>query len=78
MTRDWLTIGRKPTGLCGAAIFIAAKLHGLPRPTKQVIEVVRVCEETLRKRVDEFSKTRAAELTWSKFQELNFEENQGN
>lgn len=73
MTRDWLTIGRKPTGLCGAAIFIAAKLHGLSRPTRRVIEVVRVCEETLRKRVEEFSKTPAAALTWNKFQELDFD-----
>ncbi len=39
---------------------------------------MRVCEETLRKRVDEFSKTPAAALTWSKFQELMQEDQKPN
>ena len=29
MTKDWMSYGRRPASLCGAAIWIAAKIHGL-------------------------------------------------
>lgn len=28
MKRDWITRGRRPTGICAAALLIAAKMHG--------------------------------------------------
>ena len=28
MKRDWLQVGRRPSGICGAALLIAARLHG--------------------------------------------------
>lgn len=28
MTRDWICTGRRPTGLCGAALLVAARFHG--------------------------------------------------
>jgi transcription factor IIIB subunit 2 len=28
MKRDWLQTGRRPSGVCGAALYIAAHLHG--------------------------------------------------
>jgi transcription factor IIIB subunit 2 len=31
MNRSWITTGRRPNGLCGAAILIAAKIHGFRR-----------------------------------------------
>ena len=31
MNRSWMTEGRRPNGLCGAAILIAAKIHGFRR-----------------------------------------------
>mmetsp|Transcript_35778 Transcript_35778/g.54806 ORF Transcript_35778/g.54806 Transcript_35778/m.54806 type:complete len:150 (-) Transcript_35778:785-1234(-) len=31
MNRSWMTIGRRPSGLCGAAIFISSKYHGFKR-----------------------------------------------
>lgn len=35
MKRDWMQTGRRPSGICGAAIFIAAHIHGFAR-TKDV------------------------------------------
>ncbi len=29
MKRDWMQTGRRPSGVCGAALFIAAHIHGL-------------------------------------------------
>lgn len=31
MKRAWITTGRRPNGLCGACILIAARYHGFKR-----------------------------------------------
>lgn len=28
MKRDWMQTGRRPSGICGAALFVAVHLHG--------------------------------------------------
>jgi len=70
--RDWITQGRRPAGLCGAAIRIAASFHGFKRSTKQIINVVKVCEETVKKRIDEFKATPIASLTQEAFDAMDF------
>eukprot|EP00826_Nyctotherus_ovalis_P050840 TRINITY_DN6287_c0_g2_i3.p1 TRINITY_DN6287_c0_g2~~TRINITY_DN6287_c0_g2_i3.p1 ORF type:complete len:493 (-),score=150.92 TRINITY_DN6287_c0_g2_i3:100-1578(-) len=70
--RDWITQGRRPAGLCGAAIRIAASFHGFKRSTKQIINVVKVCEETVKKRIDEFKATPIASLTQEAFDAIDF------
>lgn len=30
MKRDWMQTGRRPSGVCGAAIWLAAHIHGVP------------------------------------------------
>jgi len=52
-----LQVGRRPTGICGAALLVAARLHGFSKTQKEVIQVVRVCDSTLRKRLEEFEET---------------------
>lgn len=71
--KDWITQGRRPAGLCGAAIKIAASLHGFNRTNKQIIDVVKVCEETVKKRIDEFKATPVACLTQGDFEAIDFE-----
>ncbi len=60
MKRAWISMGRRPNGLCGAAILIAARYHGFKRSITQIVRVVHVCQETIRKRLDEFKGTRTA------------------
>ncbi|XP_015271133.1 PREDICTED: transcription factor IIIB 90 kDa subunit-like [Gekko japonicus] len=50
MKRDWMHTGRRPSGLCGAALLVAARMHDFRRTVKEVIRVVKVGESTLRKR----------------------------
>jgi transcription factor IIIB subunit 2 len=52
MRRDWIETGRRPSGICGAALLIAARMHGFRRTQKEVIQIVRVCDVTLRKRYE--------------------------
>ncbi|TVU18656.1 hypothetical protein EJB05_34766, partial [Eragrostis curvula] len=55
--------GRKPSGICGAALYIAALSHGLDYTKADVVAVVHVCEATLTKRLIEFENTDSGGLT---------------
>ncbi|KAF9434394.1 transcription factor TFIIIB subunit brf1 [Entomortierella beljakovae] len=70
MDRDWIRTGRRPAGICGACLLIAARMHHYRRSQKEVIQVVRIGEGTLRKRLDEFASTPSGQLTVSDFREL--------
>ena len=67
MDRDWITIGRRPAGVCGAAIIIAARMNNYRRNTREVTYVVKVADVTILQRLDEFKKTRASQMTVSEF-----------
>uniref|UniRef100_A0A4W5QFU1 Transcription factor TFIIB cyclin-like domain-containing protein n=1 Tax=Hucho hucho TaxID=62062 RepID=A0A4W5QFU1_9TELE len=67
MKRDWMHTGRRPSGLCGAALLVAARMHEFRRTIKEIISVVKVCEATLRKRLNEFEDTPTSQLTIEEF-----------
>lgn len=70
MDRDWMVTGRRPSGLCGAAILIASRFHGFKRSIKEITDVVHVCDETIRRRLEEFSHTSTANLTKTEFESI--------
>ncbi|KAG0076401.1 transcription factor TFIIIB subunit brf1 [Linnemannia elongata] len=70
MDRDWIRTGRRPAGVCGACLLIAARMHHYRRSQKEIIQVVKIGESTLRKRLDEFASTPSGQLTVSDFREL--------
>ncbi|XP_069715019.1 transcription factor IIIB 90 kDa subunit [Phaenicophaeus curvirostris] len=74
MKRDWMHTGRRPSGLCGAALLVAARMHDFRRTVKEVIRVVKVCESTLRKRLTEFEDTPTSQLTIDEFMRIDLEE----
>ena len=63
MKRDWIQTGRRPSGICGAALLIAARVHGFRRTQREVVRVVRICDVTLRRRLTEFADTPMGALT---------------
>jgi hypothetical protein len=73
MRRDWIQTGRRPAGICGAALLIAGKLHGFRRTQREIIHVVKICDVTLRKRLDEFETTPTADLTPEEFENTDLE-----
>ncbi len=73
MKRDWITEGRRPAGLCGASILVAARFHGFNRTINQIISVVNVCDETIKIRLREFAKTEIANLTKEEFEGFNID-----
>ena len=73
MKRNWLHLGRRPSGLCGASILIAAKCHEIiGLNITDVIDVVNLCDDTVKKRVIEFATTPIAnDLTLNNLNEIN-------
>lgn len=67
MKKDWIHFGRRPSGLCGAALLIASRLHQFNRCFEDILKVVKVHESTLRKRLNEFGQTSASQLTVEEF-----------
>ncbi|RZB59424.1 Transcription factor IIIB 90 kDa subunit isoform C [Glycine soja] len=63
MKRDWMQTGRKPSGLCGAALYISALAHGIKCSKPDILKIVHVCEATLTKRLVEFEDTESSSLT---------------
>ncbi|GMT14519.1 hypothetical protein PFISCL1PPCAC_5816, partial [Pristionchus fissidentatus] len=73
MKRDWLATGRRPTGLCGAALLLAARSCNFNRSVSDVVRVVHVSEAVVRKRLDEFSQTPSSALTLDQFASVDLE-----
>lgn len=73
MKRDWMHFGRRPSGLCGAAILVASRLHGVHCAVDDIIKVVKVCEATIRKRLNEFGDTPTSKLTLEQFMSVDLE-----
>ena len=65
--------GRRPSGLCGAAILVASRLHGVHCAVDEIIKVVKVCEATIRKRLNEFGDTPTSKLTLEQFMSVDLE-----
>lgn len=76
MKRDWMHTGRRPSGLCGAALLVASRLHDFNRTVRDLVRVVKVCETTIRKRLTEFSETPSSKLTLDQFMTIDLEEEQ--
>lgn len=76
MKRDSLHSGRRPSGLCGAALLMASRLHEFNRTTFDIIKIVKVHESTLRKRLIEFGDTPSSALTLEEFMTVDLEEEQ--
>ncbi|XP_070163078.1 transcription factor IIIB 90 kDa subunit [Polyergus mexicanus] len=74
MNKDSIHIGRRPSGLCGAALLIAARLHEFNRSPTDIIKIVKVHESTLRKRLMEFGDTPSSALTLDEFETVDLEE----
>jgi transcription factor IIIB subunit 2 len=56
------------------ALLVASRLHGFSRNVKDVVRVVRICEPTIKKRLEEFEKTPSGQLTIDEFLQIDLEE----
>ena len=74
MDRDWLARGRRPAGVCGAVLLLAARMNNFRRSIEEIVQVVKIADTTLRKRLDEFRSTPSGALTLTDFRTVWLEE----
>lgn len=67
MDRDWISTGRRPNNLCGAAILIASRVYNEEKSITEVARVVHVAESTIRVRLVEILNTKTADLSVEEF-----------
>ncbi|KAG6896547.1 hypothetical protein C0992_007543 [Termitomyces sp. T32_za158] len=72
--RDWMTRGRRPAGICGAALLLAARMNNFRRSVEEIVQVVKIADTTLKKRLDEFKNTPSGSLTLADFRNVWLEE----
>lgn len=61
--RDWMSEGRRPSGICGASLLVAARMHNFYRSVAEVARVVRIGNVVLRERLQELDRTSTAKMT---------------
>jgi len=69
MNRDWMVQGRRPSGVAGAAVILAARMNNLRRTTREVVLIAKVTEITINKRLEEFHDTESSTLTVDDFRD---------
>ncbi|KAL0095148.1 hypothetical protein J3Q64DRAFT_1632279 [Phycomyces blakesleeanus] len=70
MDRDWIRTGRRPAGICGACLLIAARVNGFRRTTREMIYIVKVADVTIQKRLKEFNTTDSSNLSVRDFRTM--------
>ncbi|OJD13067.1 hypothetical protein ACJ73_09250 [Blastomyces percursus] len=73
MNRDWMITGRRPAGICGAALILAARMNNFRRTVREVVYVVKVTELTIHQRLNEFKATASGDLTVDQFRSVQLE-----
>jgi hypothetical protein len=70
MERDWISVGRRPNGLCGSALLIASYFHGFQVSAKEIADVVRMSEGTLKLRLTEMRETSLSRMSKNQIEAL--------
>lgn len=70
MAADWIHEGRRPAGIAGACVLLAARMNNFRRSHAEIVAVSHVGEETLQRRLNEFKKTKAGILSVKSFREV--------
>lgn len=67
MSVDWIHEGRRPAGIAGACLLLAARMNNFRRSHSEIVAVAHVGEETIQRRLNEFKNTNTGSLSISSF-----------
>lgn len=71
MLNDWIHEGRRPAGIAGACVLLAARMNNFQRSHAEIVAVAHVGSETIQRRLNEFRSTASGKLTVSLFRDSN-------
>ncbi|KAF4978377.1 hypothetical protein FZEAL_5227 [Fusarium zealandicum] len=72
MSRDWMVMGRRPSGICGACLLMAARMHNFRRTVREVVYIVKVTNHTIQSRLQEFKVTESSRMSVEDFLKQDF------
>ncbi|KAH6888434.1 hypothetical protein B0T10DRAFT_54192 [Thelonectria olida] len=72
MSRDWMVMGRRPSGICGACLLMAARMHNFRRTVREVVYIVKVTNHTIQSRLEEFKVTESSRMSVEDFLKQDF------
>ncbi|KAK5996762.1 B-related factor 1 [Cladobotryum mycophilum] len=72
MSRDWMVMGRRPSGICGACLLMAARMHNFRRTIREVVYIVKVTNHTIQNRLQEFNNTESSLMSVEDFLKQDF------
>ncbi|PHH65078.1 hypothetical protein CDD81_3476 [Ophiocordyceps australis] len=72
MRRDWMVMGRRPSGICGACLLMAARMHNFRRTVREVVYIVKVTNHTIQSRLEEFTLTDSSKMSVEDFLKQDF------
>jgi transcription factor IIIB 90 kDa subunit len=72
MSRDWMVMGRRPSGICGACLLMAARMHNFRRTVREVVYIVKVTNHTIQNRLSEFKYTESSRMSVEDFLKQDF------
>ena len=72
MSRDWMVMGRRPSGICGACLLMAARMHNFRRTVREVVYIVKVTNHTIQNRLAEFKFTESSHMSVEDFLKQDF------
>ncbi|KAK7959615.1 transcription factor IIIB [Apiospora aurea] len=67
MGLDWMVMGRRPSGICGACIAMASQIWGFRRTVREIVYIVKVTMHTIEQRLDEFRVLDTSDMTIEDF-----------
>lgn len=70
LKKDWIAAGRRPDGICAAAVLISCRCHGVNKGQGEIAKLFRISCDTLQHRLQEFRQTPIAQLTVQEFATL--------
>lgn len=72
MSRDWMVMGRRPSGICGACLLMAARMHNYRRTVREIVYIVKVTNHTIQNRLSEFKITESSRMSVEDFLKQDF------
>lgn len=67
---DWMSEGRRPAGVCGACLLVAARMNGYHRTPEEIAQIVKVSPQTVQRRLLEFARTDMANKTLEEWKNM--------
>lgn len=69
MGDDWIHEGRRPAGVAGACLLLAARMNNFRRTHTEIMAVTHIGGQTIQRRLHEFKQTKAAQMSVNTFRD---------